>query len=159
MAEGTAARSEASGPGTLIDIKGLGKPPTFNNTEAAFLGWNRKTENYIIGAFGEEFRKVLQWSVDEAKAIQMIRITLPIKMVVIPIIIIIIIILIMTTIIVAIIMGVDTPKPFGLSVPTAVPVITNVRTLRHNGCGTNSNTLPLPSLVPESRTLEVDGTR
>ena len=46
----------------MVDIKGIGKPYTFNNKQDQFLTWVRRTENYIVGVFGEEFRPVLEWA-------------------------------------------------------------------------------------------------
>ena len=48
---------------TLVDAKGLGKPLVFQNDQEKFTAWSRKTENYIVGIFGEEFRAVLEWAV------------------------------------------------------------------------------------------------
>ena len=48
----------------LVDSRGLGKPHVFNNTEDSLPTWLRKTENYICGVFGEEFRKVLEWAIE-----------------------------------------------------------------------------------------------
>ena len=38
---------------TLVDAKGLGKPWTFQNDQDKFISWSRKTENYVVGIFGE----------------------------------------------------------------------------------------------------------
>ena len=48
----------------LVDSRGLGKPNVFSNSEDSFQAWLRKTENYICGVFGEEFRKVLEWAIE-----------------------------------------------------------------------------------------------
>ena len=46
----------------LMDVKGIGRPTTFSNEEHKYTAWARKTENYIVGVFGEEFRQVLEWT-------------------------------------------------------------------------------------------------
>ena len=38
---------------SLVDPKGLGKPSEFNNVEADFTTWKRKTENYVCGVYRE----------------------------------------------------------------------------------------------------------
>ena len=48
---------------SLVDSKGLGKPWIFQNDQEKYISWARKTENYIVGIFGEEFRAVLEWAV------------------------------------------------------------------------------------------------
>ena len=53
----------------LVDIKGIGKPEIFKNEQSKFTGWSRKAENYIVSAFGEEFREVLEWALGHEQAI------------------------------------------------------------------------------------------
>ena len=53
----------------LIDTKGLARPTTFANEDAKFLGWSRKVENFLVGSFGEDFRRVLEWAVEEQQNI------------------------------------------------------------------------------------------
>ena len=48
---------------SLIDAKGLGKPWILQNNQEKYIAWSGKTENYIVGIFGEEFRAVLEWAV------------------------------------------------------------------------------------------------
>ena len=33
---------------TLVDTKGLGKPPPLKNTESDFVSWARRTENFVV---------------------------------------------------------------------------------------------------------------
>ena len=64
ISEMKSASSKGSGSEPLIDIKGIGKPSSFDNTEAKFLGWTRKVENFFVGIFGESLRDVLTYSVE-----------------------------------------------------------------------------------------------
>ena len=43
-----AAASPARSNPTLVDTKGLGKPPPLKNTESEFVSWSRRTENYVV---------------------------------------------------------------------------------------------------------------
>ena len=66
LAAASTGAAASSGVNPLMDLKGLGKPSFFKNTEDDFVPWTRKVENFIIGAFGEEFREVLEWAVEES---------------------------------------------------------------------------------------------
>ena len=48
----------------LIDLKGIGRPDCFRDQAEKFPAWARKTENFVVAAFGEEFRQVLTLAVD-----------------------------------------------------------------------------------------------
>ncbi len=61
LAEGIKKLGSKQQAAMLVDSRGLGKPQVFQNVEDSFPAWLRKTENYICGVFGEEFRKVLEW--------------------------------------------------------------------------------------------------
>ena len=52
----------------LVDSKGLGKPHPFNNVEADFLKWSRKTSNYMNSVL-KGLAPVLASAVDEEDAI------------------------------------------------------------------------------------------
>ena len=43
-----AAASPARANPTLVDTKGLGKPPPLKNTESEFVSWARRTENFVV---------------------------------------------------------------------------------------------------------------
>ena len=46
---------------SLVDIKGLGKPPMFKGESSKFTEWLRKTTGFLIAAFGSAFRPVIDW--------------------------------------------------------------------------------------------------
>ena len=48
----------------LIDQRGIGRPDVFKDVQDKFAAWARKTENFVVGSFGETFRQVLTWAVD-----------------------------------------------------------------------------------------------
>ena len=58
-AMGSATQVGATGPGrqSLIDIKGLGKPPVFKNDSSKFTEWLRKTTGFLTAAYGSSFRQ------------------------------------------------------------------------------------------------------
>ena len=58
------AQKEPKSQAQLIDQRGLGKPFVFTEKEDKFPAWVRKTENFVISVFGEEFRQVLQWAME-----------------------------------------------------------------------------------------------
>ena len=64
LAQGIKDMSKKQQAAMLVDSLGLGKPHMFNNVEDSFPAWLRKTENYICGVFGEEFRKALEWAME-----------------------------------------------------------------------------------------------
>ena len=43
-----AAANPARTNPTLVDTKGLGKPPPLKNTESEFVSWARRTENFVV---------------------------------------------------------------------------------------------------------------
>ena len=45
-----AAANPARTNPTLVDTKGLGKPPPLKNTESEFVSWARRTENFVVSA-------------------------------------------------------------------------------------------------------------
>lgn len=55
---------------TLIDVKGLGKPPVYNGQgdERAFTAWTVKVTNYVAGAFVDA-PKILEWCREQAGTI------------------------------------------------------------------------------------------
>ena len=63
----TAARG--NGSRSLIDTKGLGRPPAFKNEHARFNEWLRKTVGFATAAFGSTFRRVLEWAEDQERPI------------------------------------------------------------------------------------------
>ena len=56
-----AAASPARTNPTLVDTKGLGKPPPLKNTESEFVSWARRTENFVVSVA----RDVLTWAVEK----------------------------------------------------------------------------------------------
>ena len=46
---------------SLVDIKGLRKPPTFNGVSVRFTEWLRTTTVFLIAAHGSAFRPVIEW--------------------------------------------------------------------------------------------------
>ena len=63
-ASGASSRQNHS----LIDVKGLGKPPVFKNQMAmmaSFTGWLKNTSGFLVPAYGAEFRAVLEWIEDQ----------------------------------------------------------------------------------------------
>ena len=57
------------GRGSVIDSRGVGRPPNFEDKKDKFVAWSRKVENYVVGSFGEKFRAVLEWAVEYESAI------------------------------------------------------------------------------------------
>lgn len=49
----------------LVDNKGIGKPSVFNNEEDKFRSWAAKTESFMRGVLGEQWRKVFEWAVEQ----------------------------------------------------------------------------------------------
>jgi hypothetical protein len=56
-------------PLLLVDNKGIGKPFTYDNSEGKFRAWAAKAEDFTVGVFGEVFRRVLEWAVDQDEII------------------------------------------------------------------------------------------
>ena len=52
---------------TLVDTKGLGKPPPLKNTEGEFVSWARRTENFGVSVHPGP-RDVLTWAVERESA-------------------------------------------------------------------------------------------
>ena len=69
MASATQAGSTSAGRQSLIDIKGLGKPPVFKNDSSKFTEWLRKTTGFLIAAYGSSFRQVIEWVEDQEATI------------------------------------------------------------------------------------------
>ena len=62
-----AAASPARTNPTLVDTKGLGKPPPLKNTEGEFVSWARRTENFVVSVHPGA-RDVLTWAVERESA-------------------------------------------------------------------------------------------
>ena len=58
-----AATDPARANPTLVDTKGLGKPPPLKNTESEFVSWARHTENFVVSVHPGA-RDVLTWAVE-----------------------------------------------------------------------------------------------
>ena len=58
-----AAANPARTKPTLVDTKGLGKPPPTKNTENEFVSWARRTENFVVSVHPGA-RDVLTWAVE-----------------------------------------------------------------------------------------------
>ena len=54
---------------SLVDIKGLVKPPTFNGESSKCIEWLRKTTGFLIAAHGSGFRSVIEWVEDQDSVI------------------------------------------------------------------------------------------
>jgi hypothetical protein len=68
----SAAASAGAAPATqsrsLVDVRGLGKPPLFNNVEADYMMWSRKVESYV-GSIYPQCRKILTWCSEKSTAV------------------------------------------------------------------------------------------
>jgi hypothetical protein len=64
------ASSSRQGQHSLIDVKGLGKPPQFKNSMAGFTEWLKKTSGFLVSAYGAGFRAVLEWIEDQEQPLQ-----------------------------------------------------------------------------------------
>ena len=62
-----AAANPARTNPTLVDTKGLGKPPPLKNTESEFVSWARCTENEVVSVHPGA-RDVLTWTVERESA-------------------------------------------------------------------------------------------
>ena len=62
-----AAANPARTDPTLVDTKGLGKPPPLKNTESDFVSWARRTENFVVSVHPGA-RDVLTWAVERESA-------------------------------------------------------------------------------------------
>ena len=62
-----AAANPARTNPTLVDTKGLGKPPPLKNTESEFVSWVRRTENFVVSVHPGA-RDVLTWAVERESA-------------------------------------------------------------------------------------------
>ena len=62
-----AAANPARTNPTLVDTKGLGKPPPLTNRESEFVSWARRTENLVVSVHPGA-RDVLTWAVERESA-------------------------------------------------------------------------------------------
>ena len=62
-----AAANPARTNPTLVDTKGLGKPPPLKNKESEFVSWARRTENFVVSVHPGA-RDVLTWAVEKESA-------------------------------------------------------------------------------------------
>ena len=53
---------------SLVDFKGLGKPPMFNGESSKFTEWLRKTTGFLIAAYRSAFPPVIEWVEDQDNA-------------------------------------------------------------------------------------------
>ena len=58
-----AASTASRGRPTLVDTKGLGKPPQLKNTEQDFVAWARRVENFVVSVHPGA-REILTWAVE-----------------------------------------------------------------------------------------------
>jgi len=65
LANAATAGSRPTAPSSLIDVKGLGKPPVFKGDGPRFNEWLRKTTGLVVAAFGSSFRTVIEWVEDQ----------------------------------------------------------------------------------------------
>ena len=69
LAEVLARGGAGKGHGrSLVDGRGIGRPPTFDNKEASFVTWTRKVENYAASVYSVA-RRVLPWAAEGVDAI------------------------------------------------------------------------------------------
>ena len=61
-----AAANPARTNPTLVDAKGLGKPPPLKNTESEFVSWARRAENFVVSV--HPGARVLTWAVEKESA-------------------------------------------------------------------------------------------
>ena len=54
---------------SLVDVKGVGKPPMFKGASARFTERLRKTTGFLIAAWGSAFRPVIEWLEDQDNVI------------------------------------------------------------------------------------------
>ena len=45
----------------LVDNKGIGKPTSLDGTESKLRDWAAKFESFVVGVYGEDFRRVMEW--------------------------------------------------------------------------------------------------
>ena len=64
----TVLNREAPTRRTLVDQKGLGKPPVFSGREEGFYVWAKKVENYVSGVF-PNVRGALTFAVESQDAV------------------------------------------------------------------------------------------
>ena len=62
-----AATNPARANPTMVDTKGLGKPPPLKNTESDFVSWARRTENVVVSVHPGA-RHVQTWAVERESA-------------------------------------------------------------------------------------------
>ena len=62
-----AAANPARTNPTLVDTKGLGKPPPLKKTESEFVSWARRTENFVVSVHPGA-GDVLTWAVEKESA-------------------------------------------------------------------------------------------
>ena len=53
---------------SLVDVRGLGKPPLFNNVEAGYMMWSRKVESYV-GSTYPQCRNILTRCSEKSTAV------------------------------------------------------------------------------------------
>ena len=44
----------------LMDVKGRGKPQTFDNVQVSWSTWNRSMVNFVMGVLGDEIQVVTE---------------------------------------------------------------------------------------------------
>jgi hypothetical protein len=59
LSTASATASASGGRQSLIDVKGLGKPPPFENEISKFTEWFKKTTGFLVAAYGAGFRPLL----------------------------------------------------------------------------------------------------
>ena len=62
-----AATNPARANPTLVDTKGLGKPPPLKNAGSEFVSWARRTENFVASVHPGA-KDVLTWAVERESA-------------------------------------------------------------------------------------------
>ena len=67
-AAAAAATSAASTKRSLVDTRGIGKPPVFDSSPAKWPGWAVKMENFVASVF-QGGRVAMQWAANAEDAI------------------------------------------------------------------------------------------
>ena len=65
----TEASRGAQSRQSLVDVRGLGKPPSFDNQEKNYVVWSRKVESYV-GSIFPTCRAVLAWSSEQQSPVK-----------------------------------------------------------------------------------------
>ena len=54
----------------LVDTKGIGKPSSFSGDDGKYREWAAKFESFVSSVFGDSFRKVMDWAIEQGEPIE-----------------------------------------------------------------------------------------